>query len=167
MVPPPVLAGASRSDTSRLGSSRPGGRRSAARRRGATTLAVLLVLAGGIVQTGAAAPARADQPPPLTGSLAVQLPRIACADVARLDLSGIPGFPVAISSAEMATAQPGGYEVCDVRGTIAPQIQFRSSCRRRPTGSATCRPAAVGCAARWPSTPSRPGGAPRSPRATS
>jgi feruloyl esterase len=50
---------------------------------------------------------------------------MSCDAVARVDLSQVTGSPAAITTAAPATAQPGGYPVCDVTGTIAPQIQFQ------------------------------------------
>ena len=88
-----------------------------------TTRRVLVVLAGlalllGGGQWAAAGPATAAESP------AVHLPQLSCAEVAGVDLSGVPGFPTSITATEVTTAATGGYEVCDVRGTIAPQIQF-------------------------------------------
>ena len=46
-----------------------------------------------------------------------------CAQLATLDLTGLPGAPTQIDSATTATA-PAGWSYCDVTGTIAPQDQF-------------------------------------------
>jgi hypothetical protein len=86
-------------------------------RRVLVVLAVLALLLGG-GQWAAAGPATAAESP------AVHLPQLSCAEVAGVDLSGVPGFPTSITATEVTTAATGGYEVCDVRGTIAPQIQF-------------------------------------------
>lgn len=88
-------------------------------RRLLRTSAVLLTAVGLLLpaQVGTAAAAPSADP-------AVVLPVLSCAQVARLDLQ-VPGFPVAIASATTTTAATGAYEVCDVRGTIAPQIQFQ------------------------------------------
>jgi hypothetical protein len=55
---------------------------------------------------------------------AVVTPKIDCAALAAQDLSGVPGAPAAIGSATVTTAPQGGWEACDVKGTVAPQIQF-------------------------------------------
>jgi len=84
----------------------------------------ILVTAGG----GQAAPR-----PAVTGVLAaadgsssgppVVLPKIDCAALAQQDLSGTPGAPAVIGSATVTTS-PVGWEACEVKGTVAPQIQF-------------------------------------------
>ena len=56
--------------------------------------------------------------------LDVVTPRLACAELAGVDVSGEVGAGTGISSATVANA-PAGYQVCDVRGVIAPQIQFQ------------------------------------------
>jgi hypothetical protein len=67
---------------------------------------------------GAGAPAvRAAEP-------AVVTPKIDCAALATQDLSGVPGAPAVVGSATVVTAPQGGWEACDVKGTVAPQIQF-------------------------------------------
>lgn len=53
----------------------------------------------------------------------VVLPRIDCAALAGQDLSGTPGAPAVIGSAAAATS-PDGSASCEVKGTVAPQIQF-------------------------------------------
>jgi Tannase and feruloyl esterase len=89
-------------------------------------LAVLavLVMAGG----GQAAPrtAVAGVPAAARGSSSgppVVLPRTDCASLAGQDLSGTPGAPAVIGSATAATS-PDGSAACEVKGTVAPQIQF-------------------------------------------
>lgn len=51
-------------------------------------------------------------------------PKLACAQLAGLDLAGVTGMPVSIASATPTTATPGGWAACDVRGNLAPQEQF-------------------------------------------
>ncbi len=64
---------------------------------------------------------------PTTEPLAVQLPvltpRTDCAALAGTDVSDKVGAGTGITAATLATAGPG-YPVCDVKGVIAPQIQF-------------------------------------------
>jgi feruloyl esterase len=55
--------------------------------------------------------------------LGVVAPRTDCAALARADISRAAGVSVGITAAAPATAQQG-YPVCDVKGVIAPQIQF-------------------------------------------
>src|SRR4051812_26447441 len=90
-------------------------------------LAVLavLVMGGG----GQAAPrtAVAGAPAEARGSASgppVVLPRTDCAALAGQDLSGTPGAPAVIGSATVTTSPGGDWEVCEVKGTAAPQIQF-------------------------------------------
>ena len=78
-------------------------------------LAVLLI-AGGGQPAPRTVLAAADGPP-------VVLPRIDCADMTGQDLSGTPGAPAVIGSAAPATS-PDGSAACEVKGTVAPQIQF-------------------------------------------
>jgi hypothetical protein len=77
---------------------------------------------------GGAASARttgtADAPAPRAGDPAVVTPRVDCAALARQDLSGLPEAPAVIGSANVVTT-PDGWQACDVRGTVAPQIQFQ------------------------------------------
>ncbi|BCY08836.1 tannase/feruloyl esterase family alpha/beta hydrolase [Actinoplanes sp. L3-i22] len=89
---------------------------------GFRALAVLAVL----VTTGGAqaaprmavagASTKADGP-------AVVLPKIDCAALAGQDLSTTPEAPAVIGSATEATS-PDGSPACEVKGTVAPQIQF-------------------------------------------
>src|SRR5262245_26325911 len=66
--------------------------------------------------------------PPTAEPLAVQLPvlppTMECTALAGADVSGAVGAGTGITSATLATAGPG-YPVCDVKGVIAPQIQFQ------------------------------------------
>src|SRR5581483_8197794 len=91
-------------------------------------LAVLAVAGGGQAAPRTAAPrmavagvlAEADSSP---SGPPVVLPRIDCAALAGQDLSGTPGAPAVIGSAT-ATTSPDGWAACEVKGTVAPQIQF-------------------------------------------
>ncbi|GLY02881.1 tannase/feruloyl esterase family alpha/beta hydrolase [Actinoplanes sp. NBRC 101535] len=78
-------------------------------------LAVLLTAGG-----GQAAPRAAET---AVAGPAVVLPEVDCATLAGQDLSGVPEAPAVIGSAAPATS-PGGWPVCEVKGTVAPQIQF-------------------------------------------
>ena len=64
----------------------------------------------------AEAPGSSSGPP-------VVLPKTDCAALAGKDLSGTPGAPAVIGSAT-ATTSPDGSAACEVKGTVAPQIQF-------------------------------------------
>jgi hypothetical protein len=95
----------------------------------------------------------------LVVQLPVLAPRTACGDLASQDVSAAVGAGTGISAASVATAA-AGYQVCDVRGVIAPQIQFEvqlptTTYRQRYLqtgcgglcGTLTINaPAAVGCA---------------------
>jgi len=86
-------------------------------------------------------------------------PVVACAAMAAVDVSAAVGAGTGVVAAAPATA-PGGYPVCDIKGVIAPQIQFEvqlptQTYQRRylQTGcGGLCgslsinAPAAVGCA---------------------
>lgn len=98
------------------------------------TVAVLAVAGAVAVQaSAAAAPTRPAQPaaPPAHAAaralvnrpVSVLTPVQTCAQLAALDLTGLPGAPTQIDSATTATA-PGGWNYCNVTGTIAPQDQF-------------------------------------------
>jgi len=56
----------------------------------------------------------------------VVLPAVTCAQLAGLDLAGMTGLAVSIASSTASTATPGGWAACDVRGVIAPQVQFQA-----------------------------------------
>jgi hypothetical protein len=60
---------------------------------------------------------------PLALRLPVLTPRLDCAALAGIDVSAEVGSGTGVTSAGLATAGPG-YPVCDVKGVIAPQIQF-------------------------------------------
>ncbi|MFF0517370.1 tannase/feruloyl esterase family alpha/beta hydrolase [Actinomadura nitritigenes] len=54
-------------------------------------------------------------------------PAMSCAQAARLDLTGVQGAPANIASATIVAAADnplGKWEACEVKGVIAPQIQF-------------------------------------------
>lgn len=53
-------------------------------------------------------------------------PAMTCSAVAGLDLAGMTGLPVSITTATTTTATPGGWEACQVQGNIAPQEQFEA-----------------------------------------
>jgi feruloyl esterase len=69
----------------------------------------------GVVRAASAAPI--SQPPVLA-------PQVACASLARVDVSTAVGAGTGISSAAVTTAS-AGYQACTVAGVIAPQIQFQ------------------------------------------
>ncbi|WP_033342103.1 tannase/feruloyl esterase family alpha/beta hydrolase [Catenuloplanes japonicus] len=88
--------------------------------RAGVVLAVLMLAGSGqavVPRMTPLAEAAADGAPP------VVLPRIGCAALAGQDLSGTPDAPAVIGSATETTS-PGGWPVCEVKGTVAPQIQF-------------------------------------------
>ena len=90
-------------------------------------LAAAFCLAGpalATAQRGAAA-TRAKQANP-ANRLGVVAPALTCAQLATLDLAGMTGIPVSITSAASTTATPGGWAACDVHGQIAPQEQFEA-----------------------------------------
>jgi feruloyl esterase len=58
--------------------------------------------------------------------LGVVQPALACGQLATIDLAGMTGVPVSISSAAATTATPGGWSACDVKGNIGPQEQFET-----------------------------------------
>jgi Tannase and feruloyl esterase len=83
----------------------------------ALTVAVEEAAAGSAPrQQSSAASAAADQLP-------VRTPRVGCAALAAVDVSRRVGAGTGVSSAATGTAI-AGYPVCDVKGVIAPQIQF-------------------------------------------
>jgi len=118
-----------------------------------SAVAVLLIPASAAtvarINTPAAPPA---QPPTVT-------PVVACAAMAGVDVSATVGAGTGIVSATPATA-PAGYPVCDIKGVIAPQIQFevqlptqtyrqrylQTGCGGLCGSLAINAPAAVGCA---------------------
>jgi feruloyl esterase len=113
-----------------------------------------------VVAAGSAGP---GTPGSAVGAAVAELPvlppRLACAALAAVDVSQQVGAGTGITAAAVTTAS-AGYQVCDVRGVIAPQIQFQvqlptQTYRQRylQTGCgglcgtlAITVPAAVGCA---------------------
>jgi Tannase and feruloyl esterase len=88
-------------------------------------VAVLLavpVMAVGEVPAGPAAARPAAEP--LSAELSVVLPQMGCPDLTRVDVSRQVGAGTGITAATVGTAA-AGYQVCDVRGVIAPQVQFQ------------------------------------------
>ncbi|WP_436520929.1 tannase/feruloyl esterase family alpha/beta hydrolase [Actinoplanes sp. HUAS TT8] len=82
-------------------------------------LAVLMAIGGGQARPAA----RAESATATAAGPPVVLPRIGCATLAGQDLSGTPEAPAIIGSATETTS-PDGSESCEVKGTVAPQIQF-------------------------------------------
>ncbi|MFI1994151.1 tannase/feruloyl esterase family alpha/beta hydrolase [Actinoplanes sp. NPDC020271] len=91
-----------------------------ARVRALLAMVVVLVIVGGGPATPPMAVAGAADS--ATGPPVV-LPRIDCAALAGQDLSGTAGAPAVIASATETTS-PDGSASCEVKGTVAPQIQF-------------------------------------------
>ncbi|WP_344595804.1 tannase/feruloyl esterase family alpha/beta hydrolase [Actinomadura vinacea] len=94
------------------------------RRTVAVVLNVLVLVAALFVATGAEATPR---PLKFSAPKGATLPAMSCAEVARLDLSGVPDAPANIASATVVAADDnplGKWEACRVKGVIAPQIQF-------------------------------------------
>jgi feruloyl esterase len=58
--------------------------------------------------------------------LGVVSPALSCGALATLDLAGMTGLPVSITSATATTATPGNWAACQVQGNIAPQEQFEA-----------------------------------------
>jgi hypothetical protein len=89
--------------------------------------------------------AAAPEAPPTGEPLAVQLPvltpRVECGALAGADVSPQVGAGTGITSATLTTAA-GGYPVCDVKGVIAPQIQFQA---QLPTQTYRQRYLQTGC----------------------
>jgi hypothetical protein len=95
------------------------------RRRGLRIMPVFVVLAAlPLVAAGEPVVRPAVRAEPLTVELPVLAPKVDCAALAGADVSAAVGAGTGISSATLATAAPG-YPVCDVKGVIAPQIQFQ------------------------------------------
>ena len=83
----------------------------------AVLMALPLVAAG---EPGARTAVAAE---PLAVELPALPPTVDCAALAGVDVSADVGTGTGVTSATLATASPG-YPVCDVKGVIAPQIQF-------------------------------------------
>ena len=94
------------------------------RRQLTAVLSATTLLLMGVLTVGSAAATR-RQSPAAPADPAVVVPKVDCAALAGQDLSGIPGTPAVIGSATVVTA-PQGWEACDVRGNVAPQIQFQA-----------------------------------------
>jgi len=69
-------------------------------------------------------------------------PKMSCEALASEDFTHIEGAPTSILSAQVAPAGGGAPEYCDVKGVIAPQIQFEL---RLPTRTWNGRYFQVGC----------------------
>jgi len=138
--------------------------------RGLATLGALVAtLAAGagapsVVGVAVRAPALAAA---LTGPVA---PRLACAALAQPepvdgvpDFGGIPGAPTRVTSASVVAATASAPEFCDVKGYVAPQIQFEL---KLPTKTWQGRYLQNGCGGfcgaigqtRFPSCDLQPGG---------
>ena len=96
---------------------------------------------------------------PTVAQLPIVAPRMDCTAMAGVDVSQAVGAGTGISSATATTA-PAGYPICDIKGVIAPQIQFevqlptqtyrqrylQTGCGGLCGSLAINAPAAVGCA---------------------
>jgi feruloyl esterase len=82
------------------------------------------VVALSMVPLVAAAAPEVTVASPLTVQLPVVTPRLECAALAGADVSAAVGAGTGITAATLTTAS-AGYPVCDVKGVIAPQIQFQ------------------------------------------
>jgi hypothetical protein len=102
------------------------------------TAALLLAL----VAAGAASGRPAHHKRTHARRAAATAPVLSCAQLAGVDVSQAVGASVGITSATAGTAQQGGYPVCDVKGVIAPQIQFELTL---PTNTYTGRYLQTGC----------------------
>lgn len=110
--------------------------RTAGLRALSAVFAVLVMAGGAQAAPRTAAAGVADGPP-------VVLPATGCAALAGQDLSGTPGAPAVIGSASETTSA-GGWTVCQVKGTVTPQIQFDV---QLPTETWRQRYLQLGCAA--------------------
>jgi hypothetical protein len=94
-------------------------------------ISLVAVSAAALVLPAAAAPAVAQPPAPTRAPTAQQVlaalpivtPRMDCAAMAGVDVTLAVGAGTGITSA-VTTNTPAGYPICDVKGVIAPQIQF-------------------------------------------
>jgi tannase/feruloyl esterase len=92
------------------------------RRNLVTAVLAVLALAGGFGTASATTTAAAPPPPPGIA------PVLSCSQVAQFDLGALPGAATEIASATPLAAKDnpqGGWDACDVRGIIAPQLQFQ------------------------------------------
>jgi len=96
------------------------------RRRGTFALLAAIALAAGLgTASASAAPATSASTPAAQTATA---PVLSCEQVTQLDLGALPGASteIASSTALAAADNPqGAWAACDVRGTVAPQIQFQ------------------------------------------
>ncbi|GIM89853.1 hypothetical protein Ato02nite_016460 [Paractinoplanes toevensis] len=88
-----------------------------------SVLAVLVMAGGGQSAPPTAAAVVLAEADGSSTSPPVVLPKIDCAALAGQDLSGTPGAAAVIGSATAATS-PDGSAACEVKGIVAPQIQF-------------------------------------------
>ncbi|MEI7057076.1 tannase/feruloyl esterase family alpha/beta hydrolase [Nocardioides sp. CCNWLW239] len=98
--------------------------RGTSRRRTIAAAIHVLVLVAALVAAGAAQASPRSMP---ARTAAATLPAISCADVTRLDVTGVPDAPASLISATVVAAADnslGRWEACRVKGLIAPQIQF-------------------------------------------
>jgi hypothetical protein len=86
--------------------------------------AVVVLMALPLIAAGEPAVRFVAVSEPLAVQLPVLDPRMECAALAGVDVSAEVGAGTGITAAGPATATPG-YPVCDVKGVIAPQIQFQ------------------------------------------
>ena len=82
--------------------------------------------AHGGTAAGRVTAARATAQASPANRLSVVAPVMACGQLATLDLAGMTGTAVSITSAAATTATPGNWAACDVHGNLAPQEQFEA-----------------------------------------
>jgi feruloyl esterase len=91
-----------------------------------TVLLAVLALLLGLGTAGAAAQAGSRATAASTTAAGIT-PALPCAQLAQLDLGALPGASTEIASATTVAAKDnpqGNWDACEVRGVIAPQIQF-------------------------------------------
>jgi Tannase and feruloyl esterase len=95
------------------------------RRRACALVALLALalLAAGLVDAGRAPAKRAPAAHAALANLPVVTPKLTCDAVRRLDVSQAVGAGTGITSTQLVTPA-NSYPYCDVKGVIAPQIQF-------------------------------------------
>ncbi len=94
------------------------------RRQGTFAVLAAIALVAGL---GTASASTALTAAPSPGVPTATAPVLSCAQVAQIDLGALPGASTEITSAAPLAASAnaqGHWAACDVRGTIAPQIQF-------------------------------------------
>ncbi|WP_433251705.1 tannase/feruloyl esterase family alpha/beta hydrolase [Actinomadura nitritigenes] len=92
-----------------------------------TLAAVVNVLMLAVVVVAASTAQASPRPLTVPSKAATTPPAMSCAQAARLDLTGVQGAPATIASATIVAAADnplGKWEACEVKGVIAPQIQF-------------------------------------------